>query len=205
MPETDSGIYQHGISSHAFLQRARTALSAFDAESRVDALFNAALELRFGIEARLYEYIGGALSTLHQPARRIKDYSATRLLAVLTELDPHAGGRVALRITSDQTGHATELHYTPVTKELAAVHGKLGGLLHYTYFANNEMWYFRRRFDGAGQTLLNARDLVQQGIEQLAQATAGSLLAPPRFTEVVAALNEPSASSPAVDGADGAA
>jgi hypothetical protein len=199
-------MFDYRAHSRAFLARAITALAAFDTQERPDELFHAALELRFGIEARLFEYIEAALKTLKQEPKRIKDYSATKLLAKLTALNPRAEHHVFVKITSEQTGSSTALQFTPVTRELAIIHGKLGGLLHFTYFSNNSLWCLRRRLDVDGvPTLLNARDLVQQGIEELSRATAGTLLPSALFTENVAAVNDESASDSSGDDSEGAA
>jgi hypothetical protein len=206
MPDRASLMFDYPAHSRAFLGRAVTALAAFDTEDRADELFRAALELRFGIEARLFEYIEAALKTLKQEPKRIKDYSATKLLARLTALNPRAEHRVVVRITSEQTGSSSAFQFTPVTRELAIIHGKLGALLHFTYFSNNSMWYLRHRLDVEGvPTLLHARDLIQQGINELSQATAGSLLASAWFTERVAAVNDESASDPSAGDGEGAA
>jgi hypothetical protein len=177
--------------SHAFLGRARTALEGFDREANPGDLLVAALELRFGIEARLFEYIDAALDRDRTKRKHIKEYTATKLLARLTDLNPKAQDHLILRITSEQDGASSTLAYTPVTKELAHIHGQLGNLLHFTYFWNNQNWYLNRRLDAPGiPTLLHARDLVAQGVEELAKATSGSLLNHPNFAAAVEELNE---------------
>lgn len=72
-------IFKYPAHSHAFLTRARVALEAFDTEATVSNLFAAALEVRFGIEARLFEYIDAAIGRSPEKRRHIKDYSATKL------------------------------------------------------------------------------------------------------------------------------
>lgn len=189
MSGLDDNTFDYSISAQAFNARAAAACDAFDRDSKPEDLLRAVLELRYGIEARLYEYISGSLSTLKQKPKRIKEYTATRLLALLTGLDPNAKRRATIRITGEQSGRSGVLHYTPVTHELAVIHGKLGGLLHYSYFENNRTWFIKDRLGPDAPTLLDARDLVRKGIAELQQATAGHLLAPPSFTEVVAKLN----------------
>ena len=175
--------------AHAFLTRAQEALAAFDSNDDVGALLQAALELRFGIEARLYQYIDAELGNTSTGRNRIKEYSATKLLAQLTGLNPKAASLSILRITSEQDGSSSTLYYTPVTRELAQIHGQLGNLLHYSYFWQNPHWFLKRRLSGPGlPALLHARDLVAKGIGELQKATSGSLLNNPVFKAAVEKL-----------------
>jgi hypothetical protein len=57
MIKPDDWLYQYPAHARAYLDRAKQLLINFDTESDVSSLFFAALELRFGIEARLYTYI----------------------------------------------------------------------------------------------------------------------------------------------------
>lgn len=111
MARSDSLPFDYVIGARSFLARARSALAEFDAEAKPEDLLRAALELRFGIEARLFEYINASLSQLHQEPKRIKEYSATELLARLTRLDPQAGRPIAVKITSEQTGVSSAFRY----------------------------------------------------------------------------------------------
>jgi hypothetical protein len=171
----------------AFLWRANAALEAFDATERGADLITAAMHLRLGIEARLFEYIDVALRQLGQPRSKISKYQAQVLLARLTSLAPDAQREGGITVTIDRTGESATSVYTPVTKELAGVHSRLGTFLHYPYFWNEEMWYLRRRFeDGRGwPTLYHVRDFVADGISQLNRACSGTLLAHPVFTVAV--------------------
>jgi hypothetical protein len=168
--------------SYAYLARARKALAQFDADLDATHLFVAALELRFGIEARLFEYIDAAIDRNPEQRMRFKDYSATKLLARLTMENPRAQEVSYSRLTCEQTGQSSGFAYTPVTRELASIHGQLGNLLHFTYFWQNPHWYLNRRLESPGlPTLLHARDLVALGIDGLAYATSGNLLNHPSF------------------------
>jgi len=176
---SDRRIFRYEVHSGAHLKRARVALEAFDAEGAPQQLFVGALELRYGIEARLFEYIAAELpsESRQQQLARLSQSAATKLLAHLTRLNPKSKHRTRLSITPQQGGTATVLYYTPVTSSLARIHGRLGELLHHNYFHKNPHWYVAGRPKSAGMpTLLLARDLIAQGIVELQEATAGSLL-----------------------------
>lgn len=191
MPDT-SPLFRFNTSSHAFLARARAHLSAFLADKEVDRFFYAALELRFGIEARVTEYLKPALTSIGRDVKDVDDYVASRLLKRLAVINPDYEVGVTIRLTSQHSGDATVLHYTPVTRELASIHGKLGELLHYKFFLNNEHWVYRMPLGGdPHRSLPDFIPLLEKGCEELGRATAGALLGHPRFTEVVEeVLNE---------------
>ena len=188
----DTAPFRFNTSSRGFLERARAHLSAFLADGEVDRFFYAALELRFGIEARVTEYLKSALTSIGRDVKDVDGYVASRLLKRLAEINPDYERGMTLRLTSQQTGDATVLHYTPVTRELASIHGRLGELLHYKFFLNNEHWLYRIPLGGAPhRSLPDFVPLLEQGCEELERATSGLLLGHPRFTEVVEeVLNE---------------
>lgn len=180
--------YDYPIYSGAFLDRAQLALKAFDETDDAQQLFLSALMLRLGIEARLFEYIEAELPTesRRRDIERISEYQATKLLERLTTLNPRADTEVVLAFRRVEGGDAFSMQYTPVTPELAAIHGKLGGLLHFNYFKKNRDWFVAVRPPGSGTpTLLRARDLVAEGILELQRATAGDLLNHPVFKRAV--------------------
>jgi hypothetical protein len=187
------GIYWYIAASSAFLDRARDALSVFQNDDDVQSLFVAALMLRLGIEARLFEYIEAELPRESRRAElmRISDYQATNLLRRLIRMNPNASDETLLIIREESGGEAFGLRYTPVTKSLASLHGQLGELLHFNYFKKNPYWYVADRADAPGlPTLLHASDLIERGIAELAEATSGQLLNHPSFKMQVQQLVE---------------
>jgi hypothetical protein len=156
------------------------------------------LELRFGIEARLYQYIDAELGHAKQTRKHLKEYAATKLLAQLTAINPKTSQQTIVQLTPEDGGKATTLAYTPVTRELANMHGQLGNLLHYTFFWINPYWRLKRQPTGPGRSaILQARDLVARGIEELSKAVSGNLLTNPSFGALVDDLNN---AAPPIDG-----
>jgi hypothetical protein len=81
------------------------------------------------------------------------------------------------------------MQYTPVTPRLAAIHGRLGELLHYNYFWKHEHWFIKKNWKpGSVETLFDARGLLVEGIEELRHATTGTLLSHPQFKILVQEL-----------------
>lgn len=195
-----NGIYRWTAASSAFLKRAREALAAFDENDDVQQLFVAALMLRYEIEARLFEYIEAELpgETRRDDIQRISEFAATKLLTQLTELNPRAAKQTTIVFHPEQDGgQSMAFTYTPVTRSLAALHGRLGALLHFNYFKKNPYWYVAERSTERSQhTLLNARDLLARAVDELAQATAGNLLNNPVFAEAVQSIRDEAAEQP---------
>lgn len=182
-----SPFFQHQADSRAFLARARKHLAHFDAEADVTSFFYAALELRFGIEARLCEYLRPALKSLGKDTNNLTEYVASKLMNQLAKIAPDSEHHCVVRLTPDDGGKSTVLQYTPVSRELAAIHGKLGELLHFKFFVNNEYWLIKSPLGGTPyKSLLDFRSLIDDGVKGLEEATAGSLLGNPQFTEMVA-------------------
>ena len=172
--------------ARSFLERAIERLAAFERDESVEHFFYAALELRFGIEARLNEYLAPALRSIGKERQSISEYVATKLLKRLTSIDPDAGRSNTLRITSEQSGRSMVMQFTPVSQRLAAIHGHLGELLHFKFFTNNEHWLMRDPLGGRPhRSIADFLPLIKEGIAELQQATSGSLLANPRFTQLV--------------------
>jgi|ERR1019366_2857638 hypothetical protein len=197
-----NGIFRWMATGSGFLERARVSLRAFDEEDDVKQLFVAALMVRFGIEARLFEYIYSELpkDTRDDDIKKISEFAATKLLARLVELNPRSTQETTHVFRPNDGGKPFGFRYTPVTKSLAAIHGRLGGLLHFNYFEKNREWYVDQRPTVAGvTTILTSRDLIAQGIEELAQATSGTLLNNPTFAREVAALREDLEHTPTQD------
>jgi hypothetical protein len=189
---TQPGDWRFNFSTQAaaFLWRSHEALKAFDATEDAADLLSAAMHLRLGIEARLFEYLDVALRELGQPRSKISKYRAQDLLARLTSVAPEAAHPAGLKISPDNGGEASIMFFTPVTKELAAVHARLGTFLHYPYFWNEEAWYLRRHIEGGRgwPTLYHVRDFIEAGIQELNRACSGTLLAHPVFRVVVEEL-----------------
>lgn len=182
--------FQFSTEGAAFLWRAREALSAFDSREDPSDLLVAAMHLRLGIEARLFEYLDVALRQLGHSRSKIAQYRAQELLGKLTTVRPDSLMEGGVTITMDGSGDSTSFVFTPVTKQLAGVHARLGTFLHYPYFWNEPHWYLRQRFDEprGWPTLYHVRDYLENGIEQLDQACRGTLLAHPTFTVAVEEL-----------------
>lgn len=184
-------MYRWYINATAFLERSRESLAAFDKADEVQQLFVAALMLRFGIEARLFEYIEAELprETKDQDLNKISEFAASKLLAKLTRLNPRTTMRSQITIRRNDRSAGVALVYTPITKSLARLHGELGGLLHFNYFKDHGEWYVAQRGSTpAYSTILDARAMVAHGIEELSEATSGNLLNNPAFHQRVEAL-----------------
>jgi hypothetical protein len=178
--------YDYSATSRDHLNRAIKHLENFDMNSEVSCLFYAALELRFGIEARLFEYIDATFNSLQMNSSVIKEYVAARLLKRLISADEYADKKATLKITSEETHSSTILEYTPVTKELAKMHGKLGEMLHYKFIRNNPNWILKVEISGKeGKTLMYYRKFLDEVVVELKEATRGSLLSHSKFTKIV--------------------
>lgn len=172
-----TAIIRYEAHAQAFLRRARAALKRFDDSDDVSALLGAALELRLGIEARLHEYLRAELQSQGRKDSPITEYRATTLLRLLVKNNPRAGGASRLSMRRQGSDQVTTFHYTPVTPELAKVHGRLGGLLHILFFTSKQGWMVKARSEpGRLETALDARDLVSRGLDLLKEATRGTLL-----------------------------
>lgn len=156
--------------ARGFLERAREHMSAYrTGKDEVQRVFCAALELRFGIEARVSEYLKAAMSDLGRDPAELTDYVATKLLKRLTEIEPTYQHPAVLRLTNEHSGRHTVLEFTPVTPQLAGLHGKLGELLHYKFFLNNKHWQMKKPMGGKPhRSVGDFATLVNDGISQLA-------------------------------------
>jgi hypothetical protein len=189
-----NGIYRWLAASRGFLDRAKNSLADFDGQDDVQQLFVATLMLRFGIEARLFEYIEAELpaETREADVRTISEFAASKLLRQLTSINPRAAHETThVFRPSDEPEKTFGFRYTPVTRELASIHGQLGALLHFNYFKRNPHWYVDARSTNSGtSTILDARDLVARGIAELEKATQGTLLNNPSFAVRVEEIRE---------------
>lgn len=186
--------------ARSFLARSIAQLAVFERDESVEHFFYAALELRFGIEARLNEYLGPALKSIGKDNKGVSEYVATKLLKRLISIDPDAGRASTLRITSGHSGHSTVMQFTPVSQRLATIHGMLGELLHFKFFTNNEHWLIRTPLGGnPHRSIADYLPLLKDGIAELQQATRGLLLSNPRFAELVEEMAKEAPDDPPTD------
>lgn len=179
-------FFQYQAHSRAFLARAREHLAHFEMDGQVQNFLYAALELRFGIEARLNEYLAPALDAIGKIHKDETEYVASRLLTKLAKIDPTSEQPATLRATSEQTGDSFVAHYTPVSRRLASIHGQLGELLHYKFFVKNEHWGWRKPFGrNPHRSIPDFVELLNEGVAELELATSGTLLENPKFTALV--------------------
>lgn len=171
-------FHRYSTASRSFLARAEAHLKAFQDEGEVAPFFYAALELRFGIEARLQEYIDAALRSLKQESPGTPVYVATKLMHQLQRLNPDADKAQGIRVIEEGSGKvALSGTYTPVTPRLAKIHGMLGELLHYKFFGNNKNWLIKGASRGPSkQTLTDHAALLHEAVEELKIATSGTIL-----------------------------
>jgi len=181
-----SPFYSFQRHSRAFLERAREALRQFDETENAESFFLAALWLRFGIEARVTEYLEVALNRKGMKLRNVSKFTASLLLKRLADTDLTSKVAGAVRITDEQNGSQIGMRYTPVRPELASIHGRLGALLHYRFFVQNEHWYIRDRLAEKGHaSLADLRDVIEKGISGLEYSTSGTLLGNVQFEQLV--------------------
>jgi hypothetical protein len=184
-------LYRFSTLARAFLARAEERLATFEETDALESFFYSALELRFGIEARLNEYLAPALKSIGKDSTNISEYVATKLLKQLISIDPDAVRPSTIRITGEQHARSTTMQFTPVTSRLASIHGQLGELLHFKFFTNNEHWYIRKPLgSNPHRSVADFIPLLREGIAELRAATSGTLLANPQFTEVVREVAE---------------
>ena len=191
MSKSKDLLFKYGIPSHCFLERARKQLKLFD-EDTPESLFYAALELRMGIEARLFEYIEASLRASKKPLERIKDYSAKKLLRKLSKIAPDATNPATLTMSTGAIGQGTVLEYVPVTRQLASYHGMLGEILHFKFFRNNKYWYRKKRLSQKPKkkSLLDYRDFLEEAATELEKVNRGALRTHPKFIKFIDRLNE---------------
>jgi hypothetical protein len=184
--------YDYGRDSWSFVERAQKQLQLFDA-GNLESLFYAALELRMGIEARLLEILRALLRDNNKPAGKIEEYNPKILLDKISKLDQNALHAVTIGVGIPGSQSRTVLQFIPVTPELASDYGKVGNLLHCTFFEANQDWYAKQRLWAEYNTrsLLDYRDMLGDIAKRLEDASSGGLLAPPSFLKFFDQLNEP--------------
>ena len=188
---SNDSTFNYNIDSRSFLKRAKQNLKIFDNCQNPQFLFYAALEIRTGIECRLYEYIKSSLKQHHIKQSKIKEYTASKLLKKLANIDIDTQSNIKVLFSIEGSRAASLVEYTPVTKELASFHGKLGELLHYKFFKTNPIWYYKMKLSEKynEKSLSNYREFLQTILLEFEECTRGVLLSPPNFYETIEQLN----------------
>ena len=74
----ENPYYNYSFDSLSFLERDRDQLQLFDEQEKVSCLLYTALELRFGIEAKLYETIDALYKSEGKTKLSKKEYAASK-------------------------------------------------------------------------------------------------------------------------------
>jgi hypothetical protein len=151
---------EYSISSKAYLKRARKRLD----ENTKEGLFCAAFELRCRIESRLLQY-WEANKHIHQ--MRKAGWEIPKIARDLEKAFIRRDKIVRIDVLdSAGTELRTSLYFTPVTKDLEALGGKIGNLMYYPklFRPSDDPWW--------GQT----REFLEQVYAELEKANKGTLL-----------------------------
>lgn len=153
----------YDTSSRAYLTRAKLN---FDS-GNIESLFYAAFELRCGVEARLKEYVvksqTDSVSLLKIP------WEIRKLVKILAKSSKIHDKRFVFAFMHPKTREKHYAIYNPVSSKLRHIAETLGSFLHCVDQNRVLKPLFFSEF----------RQLVKQGIEELALATSGTLVAPP--------------------------
>ena len=128
---------QYGTHSRDYLARARQQLD----KAPLECLFYAAFELRCGIEARVQQY-EEALANIAKIKR-----AGWRIPEVARNIEKvfWTGDKIARVNVCDATTESVRcsFYYTPVNKNLRAMAGQIGNLLHFPqeYRARENPWW----------------------------------------------------------------
>lgn len=154
---------EYGTHSRDYLARARKLLD----EGSFESLFYAAFELRCGIEARLHQY-DEALGNI---TRNKKGGWRIVKLAKNIEKVFRTGDKIARVDFCDSATESVRcsLYYTPVNKDLRAMAGQIGNLLHFLkeYKAPESHWWDE------------TRNFLKLVYKELSKANKGTLLGVP--------------------------
>lgn len=151
------------IGTRDYLTRARKRLD----ENIPDSLFYVALELRFGIEARLKKYLD-IIDEL--PKKFRKGWKIAELGKNVESVFKQGNKLVKLEFYNENDNVLlAELFYTPVSKRLIKDGEKIGDMLHSTkhYKTQNENWF------------LETKRFLEVVYSELELANKGTLLGPP--------------------------
>jgi len=189
----NSTFINFGADPVSLLLRGEELLARFDDETHGESLVLSAFFLRMAIESRLLQYIEAAIPSAwrRESMRRITEFTAGRLLMRLTEFDSLAVEPATLVVSADDGLPPSAMAFVPMPRSLAVLHGKLGNLLHATYYYTAPGWNRNLRTTaGSFASLCNARDAIAEGYRELRVVVSGVLLAHPKFTEMVEQLEE---------------
>jgi hypothetical protein len=182
--------YTHGLGS--CLDRAKKHLQLFD-DGIIESLFYAALELRMGIEDRLYQYINASIEEDKKSSKKMKEYSVSKLLKILSTIDPKALEPMEIEITFSNSNNGFISRFMPITPEIASIHGKLGAMLHANFFYNNPGWIYKKDIGNITKqrNLMDYRDYLLEVITKLDEINQGTLMAPVHinYVEFIDKLN----------------
>lgn len=154
---------EYSINSKAYLNRARKWLD----ENTKEGLFYAAFELRCGIESRLLQY-WEANKHIHQMKK-----AGWEIPKIARDLEKAfiRRDKIARIDVLDSAGRELRisLYFTPVTKDLEALGGKIGNLMHCPkqFRTSDDPWW--------DQT----REFLEQVYAELEKANKGTLLGVP--------------------------
>jgi hypothetical protein len=152
-------IRDYCTGSRDYLERAKR----LRASRSTRGLLYAALELRFGIEARLHEYLDGSTKSKK---------GQWQIRVLVREIEDSLGEYttpVVVTVTHPESGKKIKLEYTPVGPALKQIGERLGEYLHHTP---------ARDLRSSAKVLVLA-NIVDAGIEGLSQATRGTLIGAP--------------------------
>ncbi len=180
---------QFDFTSRAFLERATALIAQFDRTEDAALLFYAALELRNGIEARLWEYVN-----YQAPGSvREREYKANKLLAALRYNawpPPPASAQISLWYATSEGHVKKEWSYVPPSEECVRMHGRLGDYLHASlFFANPQIGARVREVEGQ-QSFLDIREDLRTFADELLKLTTGNMLGPFDLAAHITAFEE---------------
>lgn len=155
-------IMTYSFTSSACLDRLKARMD----EGSQDALVYAALELRFGVEARLREYIE---TIEHIPKAQKKEWEVAKLGRSLQSAYRTGDKIMIFTIHFPEDGAELRLLYTPVTKRLQDIAKRLGNILHVP----------RETQPGEAKWWKTLRALLDEGFPLLTLANSGELIGLP--------------------------
>lgn len=179
----DNPFFDYNIDSLSFVERAKMQLAKFDNEENISCLLYAAFELRMGIESRLYEIIDAHPEEDTSKLKLRDKFAASNLLKDLLSINPDADSESMISLSIN--GQQTFYKFTPATKKLTSLHGRLGDLLHFNLFRNTPEWYGKKPDEnGKKYTMFKHRDDLDEVVEELFKCSSGDLLRPVKFESI---------------------
>jgi hypothetical protein len=148
--------------SRDYLLRAREQLD----QNSPKAMFYAALELRFGIEARLQEYLE---VQQHISQKKRQGWKIAELGKSLKHAFDDGDRIVEIRMSDMKSGESAVCYYTPVTATLKKNGQRLGNFLH----------ALKEHKPAGDKWWQDFHDLLNATYQELRFATTGTLLGPP--------------------------